>query len=246
MINSNSSSYMSCREFTDMAIELEQESVAFYHDLLAQAEPGATRQLLQLLKQQEARHLRTLQEWTPAEPEALIQFSPEFAANMPRAPGRPMNLSELIELAIERERISKETYRSAARTVTGDFRAMIEAFAVFEEEHEKHMKNNCVRTFILTQILIVLVIIQAVLVFRREKPETTATTTEAVVSKASQQCVFCHTMKTPAIVNQWRDSSHARSGISCAECHTAQEGEPDAEPADAEALEREECLGCWL
>ena len=91
------------------------------------------------------------------------------------------------------------------------------------------MKNNNVRTFVLSQILIVLLIAKAVLVLQGEKVETTPSTTEAVVSAESHQCVFCHTMKTPSVVDQWRDSSHARSGVSCAECHAAEEGEPDAQ-----------------
>jgi hydroxylamine dehydrogenase len=91
------------------------------------------------------------------------------------------------------------------------------------------MKNNRVRIFVLTQILVVLVIAKAVLVLRAEPAGGTSTTTEAVVSQASHQCVVCHTMKTPGIVDQWHDSSHARAGVSCAECHTAQAGEPDAQ-----------------
>jgi len=35
-------------------------------------------------------------------------------------------------------------------------------------------------------------------------------------------------MKTPAIVDQWEDSSHATAGVGCFECHGAKEGEPDA------------------
>jgi rubrerythrin len=141
MTNSESSPYMTCREFIDMAIEFEKESVEFYQALQKQVEPGAVAQLLQLLEQQEAYHVRKLQEWSPAEPEAMMQFSPSLIGNMPKAPDEPVNLSELIELAIERERIAKETYRSAARLVTGDFRAMIEAFAVFEEEHEEKLRS---------------------------------------------------------------------------------------------------------
>ena len=89
------------------------------------------------------------------------------------------------------------------------------------------MKSNYVRPFILTQILIVLVIIKAVMVLREEVG--TPTSSDAIVSSKSQRCVTCHTKKTPAIVGQWRDGTHARSGVGCAECHTAVKGEKDAQ-----------------
>ncbi len=88
------------------------------------------------------------------------------------------------------------------------------------------MRNTTVRTLILFQVLIVLGIVKAAQVMR--KAPGTATTSTAIVTAESQQCITCHTRKTPAIVAQWRESSHARSGVGCAECHAARPGEPDA------------------
>jgi hydroxylamine dehydrogenase len=62
------------------------------------------------------------------------------------------------------------------------------------------------------------------------------------------QCVSCHEQKTPVIVAQWKDSTHARLGVGCYDCHKA-------EPADADAWRHEgkliatvvspkDCAGC--
>ena len=50
---------------------------------------------------------------------------------------------------------------------------------------------------------------------------------EAVVSSDNADCVSCHRVKTPGIVGQWEVSQHARSGIGCVQCHTAQKGDRD-------------------
>lgn len=49
-----------------------------------------------------------------------------------------------------------------------------------------------------------------------------------VASGASERCVKCHEQKTPVIVQQWADSKHAKLGVSCYECHRADEKDLDA------------------
>jgi len=88
------------------------------------------------------------------------------------------------------------------------------------------MRDTTVRTLILLQVLVVLGIVKAAQIMRKE-PKCPATST-AIVSSDSHQCVVCHAKKTPAIVAQWEKSSHARAGIGCYECHAAKEGEVDA------------------
>ncbi|HPR62763.1 MAG TPA: multiheme c-type cytochrome [Thermoanaerobaculia bacterium] len=44
----------------------------------------------------------------------------------------------------------------------------------------------------------------------------------------SAPCTTCHTKVTPGIVKQWESSKHFKAGIDCADCHGAEEGEPDA------------------
>ncbi len=48
------------------------------------------------------------------------------------------------------------------------------------------------------------------------------------ISATSKNCVACHTVKSPSLVEQWKDSRHALKGVACMECHEAQSGEPDA------------------
>jgi len=82
------------------------------------------------------------------------------------------------------------------------------------------------RKIILLQILIILAVVNVALLLREEKGAMAPA--GAVVTKNSHRCVTCHTMKTPAIVDQWEKSSHARSGVGCFECHGAEKGDPDA------------------
>ena len=51
---------------------------------------------------------------------------------------------------------------------------------------------------------------------------------EPVVPAASKACYTCHKEKTPALAAQWRDSTHARVGVSCLDCHQAKKGDVDA------------------
>jgi len=48
------------------------------------------------------------------------------------------------------------------------------------------------------------------------------------VPASSRACVECHGNLAPAIVDHWKGSTHARSGVGCVECHQAREGEADA------------------
>ena len=44
----------------------------------------------------------------------------------------------------------------------------------------------------------------------------------------SKACVACHGKQNPGIVDHWKGSGHARSGVGCLDCHAA-----DAKDADA-------------
>ena len=43
----------------------------------------------------------------------------------------------------------------------------------------------------------------------------------------SEACVSCHESESPGIVDQWRESGHARADIGCFDCHEASAGDPD-------------------
>lgn len=46
-------------------------------------------------------------------------------------------------------------------------------------------------------------------------------------SASSRACVDCHSQMNPGIVDHWRGSTHAATGVGCVECHQSAAGEPD-------------------
>ena len=48
------------------------------------------------------------------------------------------------------------------------------------------------------------------------------------VSAVSKNCVACHSVKSPSLVEQWRDSMHAIRGVACMDCHEALKTDVDA------------------
>lgn len=59
---------------------------------------------------------------------------------------------------------------------------------------------------------------------RRTEPPPPA----AVITPENADCVACHRVKSPGIVDQWKLSAHAQSGIGCFQCHQAEQGDIDA------------------
>lgn len=51
---------------------------------------------------------------------------------------------------------------------------------------------------------------------------------EAIVTAVNKNCVDCHSKDSPALVMEWEYSKHAKVGIGCLECHSAEKGEIDA------------------
>ena len=45
---------------------------------------------------------------------------------------------------------------------------------------------------------------------------------------ASGSCMTCHREKSPGLYNQWYTSKHAEAGVTCLECHQADESDADA------------------
>lgn len=74
-----------------------------------------------------------------------------------------------------------------------------------------------------------LVFVQRLEVVRRYE-EAGLTEHSIAVPASSSACVDCHSQSTPGIVDHWQGSPHARTGVSCVECHTAN-------PKDADAFE---------
>ena len=48
------------------------------------------------------------------------------------------------------------------------------------------------------------------------------------VSAEGKTCLDCHSDNTPGIVQQWRESAHAKNNVDCYSCHRANENDPAA------------------
>jgi len=51
---------------------------------------------------------------------------------------------------------------------------------------------------------------------------------EAIITETNKACVACHQLRSPALVMQWKASGHARFGVGCLDCHTADAADVDA------------------
>ncbi len=58
----------------------------------------------------------------------------------------------------------------------------------------------------------------------REKPMSVIL---SMVPEASHNCIACHGEQNPGIVDHWKDSAHARSGVGCVACHQAEQDDVD-------------------
>lgn len=47
------------------------------------------------------------------------------------------------------------------------------------------------------------------------------------VPASSKQCVECHRQQTPGIIDHWKGSRHAITGVGCVDCHQAKKGDAD-------------------
>ena len=55
---------------------------------------------------------------------------------------------------------------------------------------------------------------------------TLSATPNPKVSAEGQKCVDCHVASTPAVVEQWRSSTHAALSVDCYSCHKANKDDP--------------------
>ncbi len=74
--------------------------------------------------------------------------------------------------------------------------------------------------------LLSLVVVQYMEVARKHE-ELGLTPPHVSVPASSKQCVNCHRQTTPGIIDHWKSSGHAVTGVACVECHKAQEGDAD-------------------
>jgi len=75
--------------------------------------------------------------------------------------------------------------------------------------------------------LLSLLLVQRMEVARRYAEVGLVAETVSVPAR-SKSCVDCHGQSTPGIVDHWKTSTHAATGVGCVGCHEAQDGDADA------------------
>ena len=83
--------------------------------------------------------------------------------------------------------------------------------------------------FVLGVALCVALIIVADMESRKNLPmaEMPIAQVKALVPEVSRDCIDCHLQENPGIVSHWKGSTHARKGVACVECHSAEQGDID-------------------
>ncbi|MCB1032676.1 MAG: hydroxylamine oxidoreductase, partial [Acidobacteria bacterium] len=62
----------------------------------------------------------------------------------------------------------------------------------------------------------------------RKQEELGIAPAHVAVPATSKACVDCHGQTTPAIIDHWKGSKHAVSGVACYDCHKADKADADA------------------
>ena len=82
----------------------------------------------------------------------------------------------------------------------------------------------------------------------RQQTEAGHIAVQVAIPDSSKRCVECHRAQTPSIVSHWEGSTHALKGVSCLECHTAHEKDPDSFVHEgariATIVTPKDCAGC--
>jgi len=142
MTNSNEGGYLGIKEFLELVISFEMAAAQFYRELRAKHENEQVKALLKLLEIEELKHAKVLKEFEKTgEIDGFIQFPPEIELSMPAVDDTDMGISELIDIAIERERRAALIYENAASVMAGSFKELLEGLAAFEKEHEEKLKS---------------------------------------------------------------------------------------------------------
>jgi rubrerythrin len=134
--------FLKVEELIGLAVEFEQDSADYYRDLRNRVEDADSRTLLKTLENQEIEHRDTLKNFE-LEDRAypLLQYGPSFNISLPEVQSENPGLRELLDVAIEREVVSREIYRNTAGQVFGNLADLLEDLAGFEREHEVKLKD---------------------------------------------------------------------------------------------------------
>jgi hydroxylamine dehydrogenase len=61
---------------------------------------------------------------------------------------------------------------------------------------------------------------------------------ERSMAPEAQACLQCHKLESPALFTDWANSRHASAGITCLDCHQAEEHDPDVSKSHFEQYQR--------
>ncbi|MCI0652602.1 MAG: hydroxylamine oxidoreductase [Planctomycetes bacterium] len=81
---------------------------------------------------------------------------------------------------------------------------------------------------ILSAVFLVSLLFVQWLEVARRREEAGLVPAHIEVPAESRACVDCHRQVNPGIIDHWKGSRHARSGIGCVECHRAETADADA------------------
>jgi rubrerythrin len=135
--------YFSMRQVVERSIVFENDSARFYRDLRTKTDIPAALELLTILEKQELEHAATLERLLDKEETAdvYIQFPPELDLSLPEPPPGNPGFSELLDVAIDRERLSAEIYMSASANAPAPIKILLEGLSEFERIHERGLKE---------------------------------------------------------------------------------------------------------
>ncbi|MFW5714960.1 MAG: ferritin-like domain-containing protein [bacterium] len=134
--------FLKVEELLDLAIQFEQESADYYQKLQNHVENRQVLDMLRELENQEIEHRDILKNFELEDkPYPLLQFGPSFSITLPEIESTSPSLRELMDVAIEREIVSRQIYTTTAGQVFGNLAQVLEDLAAFEGEHEAKLKD---------------------------------------------------------------------------------------------------------
>jgi rubrerythrin len=132
---------MNQNDFIRYAIEIEEESAEFYRGMLDLDLKSSTRELVAMLEKEEIRHKEVLSKFTPPEGNEIIQIKPDIELSFPTIPEGEKSVSAVLDMAIRRERTTKEIYQGASQQARGSFKELLLGLATFEKQHEEKLMS---------------------------------------------------------------------------------------------------------
>ena len=134
--------FLKVDELLDLAIEFEQESADYYRKLQNNIENQRVLDMLKELENQEIEHRDILKNFELEDkPYPMLQFGPSFSITLPEVQSDSPTLRELLDVAIDREIVSRQIYNTTAGQVFGNLAQVLQDLAAFEGEHETKLKD---------------------------------------------------------------------------------------------------------